>query len=193
MAFTLALYQAEFAEVKKEIETNAAKYDSLETNVASFGQHLENGSTVLGLRLTELANTGVKHDRIEPYLTDREVARIVDEMAEAREAAKVTGRAVTELAKGFADIRARANNLVKTLKEDIDGRRAKFTSRALHLNRAINRLRRLQIDGVAYRQLKSPVPLKSRLFLASRRGDPSAVVRHFLELVKKAARNFVED
>src|SRR5882672_11080 len=46
-------------------------------------------------------------------------------------------------------------------------------------------LRRMQIDGVAYRRFKGPGQLKSPLILASRRGDPSAVVRRFLNLVKR--------
>jgi len=54
-------------------------------------------------------------------------------------------------------------------------------------------LQRMHIDGVAYRRLKSLTPLKSSLNLASRRSDPSAVVRHFLNLVKKSAKNFAVD
>jgi len=51
----------------------------------------------------------------------------------------------------------------------------------------------VQMDGLAYRRLKSPTPLTVPLMLASRRGDPSAVVRHYLDLVKRAAKNFSVD
>jgi DNA-binding transcriptional LysR family regulator len=54
-------------------------------------------------------------------------------------------------------------------------------------------LRRINIDGVAYRRLKGAKQLKIQLNLASRRGDPSAVVRQFLKLVKQTARNYRAD
>jgi DNA-binding transcriptional LysR family regulator len=54
-------------------------------------------------------------------------------------------------------------------------------------------LQRLRIDGVAYRRLKGSPQLTTPLNIVSRRGDPSAVVRHFLSLVKKAAKDFAED
>jgi DNA-binding transcriptional LysR family regulator len=51
-------------------------------------------------------------------------------------------------------------------------------------------LQRVQMDGVTYRRLKSPIRLRAPLILASRRGDPSAVVRHYVDLVKRAAKDF---
>ncbi len=54
-------------------------------------------------------------------------------------------------------------------------------------------MQRMIMDGVAYRRLKGPNQPKAVLNLASRRGDPSAVVRHFLNLVRRAARNFHAD
>jgi DNA-binding transcriptional LysR family regulator len=54
-------------------------------------------------------------------------------------------------------------------------------------------MQRMIMDGVAYRRLKGPNQPKAVLNLASRRGDPSAVVRHFLSLVKRAARNFYDN
>ena len=51
-------------------------------------------------------------------------------------------------------------------------------------------VQRMNMDGVAYRRLKGPHQPKSPLNLASRRGDPSAVVRNFVGLVRKAARAF---
>jgi DNA-binding transcriptional LysR family regulator len=54
-------------------------------------------------------------------------------------------------------------------------------------------LRRIQMDGLVYRRLKSPTRLKFPLMLASRRGDTSAVVRHYLDLVKRAAKDFLVD
>jgi DNA-binding transcriptional LysR family regulator len=51
-------------------------------------------------------------------------------------------------------------------------------------------LQRIQMDGVVYRRLRSPTRLTAPLMLASRRGDPSAVVRHYLDLVKRAAKSF---
>jgi DNA-binding transcriptional LysR family regulator len=54
-------------------------------------------------------------------------------------------------------------------------------------------LQRMHIDGVTYRRLKGPNQPKLPLDLASRRGDLSAVVRHFLNLVKRAAKDFPFD
>jgi DNA-binding transcriptional LysR family regulator len=51
-------------------------------------------------------------------------------------------------------------------------------------------LQRMTIDGVTYRRLKGATQPKFVLHLASRRGDPSAVVRHFLNLVR---RTFADD
>ena len=49
-------------------------------------------------------------------------------------------------------------------------------------------LQQMHMDGVVYCRLKGPVQPKAILNLASRRGDPSAVVRHFLNLVRGAAK-----
>jgi DNA-binding transcriptional LysR family regulator len=54
-------------------------------------------------------------------------------------------------------------------------------------------LRRMLIDGVMYRRLKGSDQPTLPLDLASRRGDPSAVVRHFLKLVRQAAKDFQFD
>jgi DNA-binding transcriptional LysR family regulator len=51
-------------------------------------------------------------------------------------------------------------------------------------------LQRIHMDGVIYRRLKGAAVPKAPLLLASRRGDPSAVVRQFLSLVKGAAKEF---
>jgi DNA-binding transcriptional LysR family regulator len=51
-------------------------------------------------------------------------------------------------------------------------------------------MQRMTMDGVAYRRLKGAVQPKAVLNLASRQGDPSAVVRNFLSLVRRAARTF---
>lgn len=51
-------------------------------------------------------------------------------------------------------------------------------------------MQRMHMNGVSYRRLKGSNQLKAPLILASRRGDPSAVVRQFLSLVKKTARSF---
>jgi len=48
-------------------------------------------------------------------------------------------------------------------------------------------LQQMHMDGVTYCRLKGPVQPKAILNLASRRGDPSAVVRNFLNLVRVAA------
>src|SRR5665213_1632100 len=50
-------------------------------------------------------------------------------------------------------------------------------------------LRRMQMDGVVYRSLTGVQP-RAPLLLATRRGDTSAVVRRFLDLVKRTARTF---
>lgn len=48
-------------------------------------------------------------------------------------------------------------------------------------------LQRMNMDGVIYRRVKAPQP-SALLSLASRRGDPSAVVRQFCHTVRKAAK-----
>ncbi len=48
-------------------------------------------------------------------------------------------------------------------------------------------MQNVRMDGVVYRRLKGPQP-KIFLGLASRRGDPSPVVRQFLSLVKRVAK-----
>jgi DNA-binding transcriptional LysR family regulator len=50
-------------------------------------------------------------------------------------------------------------------------------------------LQRMQMDGVVYRRLTGTQP-RAPLLLATRRGDTSAVVRRFLDLVKRMARSF---
>ena len=51
-------------------------------------------------------------------------------------------------------------------------------------------MQRLTMDGVTYRRLRGARQPKFVLNLASRRGDASAVIRHFLNLVKQAAKDF---
>jgi len=50
-------------------------------------------------------------------------------------------------------------------------------------------MRRMAMDGVAYVRLKGAAQPKVVLNLAARRGDPSPVVRHFLTLVRRAAKD----
>jgi DNA-binding transcriptional LysR family regulator len=54
-------------------------------------------------------------------------------------------------------------------------------------------MRRVRIQGVVYRSLKSDGQLTVRLIAASRRGDPSATVRQFLRLTKQTARSYRPD
>jgi DNA-binding transcriptional LysR family regulator len=51
-------------------------------------------------------------------------------------------------------------------------------------------LQRMHMEGVVYRRLDAPAQLKSILNVVSRRGDPSPLVRRFLALVKRSAKNF---
>src|SRR5262249_5674516 len=51
-------------------------------------------------------------------------------------------------------------------------------------------VQRMNLDGVVYRRLTGAHRPKASLSLASRRGDPSPVLRQFLNLVTKAAKNF---
>ena len=51
-------------------------------------------------------------------------------------------------------------------------------------------LRRMNMDGVVYRRLKGKAQPKALLNLAARRGDPSAVVRQFCNLVRRTAKDF---
>jgi len=48
------------------------------------------------------------------------------------------------------------------------------------------------MDGMVYRRLTGSIQPKAVLLLISRRGDPSAVVRHFVQLVKRAAKSVVQ-
>jgi DNA-binding transcriptional LysR family regulator len=54
-------------------------------------------------------------------------------------------------------------------------------------------VQRMNIEGVVFRRLKGAGQIKVPLNLASRRGDPSAVVRQFRMLAKGTARNFRVD
>jgi len=54
-------------------------------------------------------------------------------------------------------------------------------------------LQRMHMEGVVYRRLKGVAQLRVPLNLASRRGDPSPVVRQFRALAKKTARNYRMD
>ena len=54
-------------------------------------------------------------------------------------------------------------------------------------------LQHIKIEGVTFRCLKGAAQLKAPLSLASRRGDPSQVVRQFLKLAKRTARNLHVD
>ena len=49
---------------------------------------------------------------------------------------------------------------------------------------------RMHLDGVVYRRLKGSAQLKAPLLLTSRRNDPSAVVRQFVNLVKRTTASF---
>ena len=51
-------------------------------------------------------------------------------------------------------------------------------------------LQRMNMEGVTYRALKGPVRPKASLKLASRRGDQSAVVKQFINLVRREAKDF---
>jgi len=53
-------------------------------------------------------------------------------------------------------------------------------------------LQRMHVEGVVYRRLKGPAQPKALLSLAARRGDPSAVVRQFLKVVRKVATAFAQ-
>jgi DNA-binding transcriptional LysR family regulator len=50
-------------------------------------------------------------------------------------------------------------------------------------------LQRLQIEGVVYRRIDGNAPPSAQLSIASRRHDPSAVVRQFLEVVRRVAHS----
>ena len=54
-------------------------------------------------------------------------------------------------------------------------------------------LRRLQMDGVIYRRLEDNAQLRAPLILACRRGENSAAVQRFLELVQQSAEHVDAD
>jgi len=49
-------------------------------------------------------------------------------------------------------------------------------------------LQRMNLEGVVYRRIKPAEQPKTALNLASRRGDPSAVVRQFVNVVRRTAK-----
>ena len=51
-------------------------------------------------------------------------------------------------------------------------------------------MQRMQMRGVSFRRVTSPLRPTLPLILASRRGDPSPVVRKFVTLVRQAAKDF---
>ena len=51
-------------------------------------------------------------------------------------------------------------------------------------------MQRMNMDGVAYCPLKGAPHAKAELTIASRRSEPSVVVRNFLSLVRRAAKDF---
>jgi len=51
-------------------------------------------------------------------------------------------------------------------------------------------LQRMELEGIAYRRIVAAEQPKAVLGVASRRGDTSAVLKQFLTLVRKAARDF---
>lgn len=54
-------------------------------------------------------------------------------------------------------------------------------------------LRRLQMDGVTYRRIAGNAKLKAPLILACRRGDNSAAVQRFIDLVRASAKQIGDD
>jgi DNA-binding transcriptional LysR family regulator len=50
-------------------------------------------------------------------------------------------------------------------------------------------LQRMRMDGVVFRRVAGAVQPRAPLYLASRRGETSAAVRRFLELVKRSGRD----
>ena len=54
-------------------------------------------------------------------------------------------------------------------------------------------MQRMTMDGITYRQLTGASQPKAVLNLASRRADQSPVVRNFVNLVRRAAKNFPAD
>ena len=53
-------------------------------------------------------------------------------------------------------------------------------------------LRRLQMDGVVYRELAANAKLTAPLILACRRGENSAAVQRFIDLVHRSAEHIGE-
>lgn len=51
----------------------------------------------------------------------------------------------------------------------------------------------MSMGGVVYRRLKGAIQPKVILTLASRRGDPSMIVRNFVNAVSRAAKSFSAD
>jgi DNA-binding transcriptional LysR family regulator len=53
-------------------------------------------------------------------------------------------------------------------------------------------LRHFHMDGMIYRSLKGSPQAKAILNVLSRRGEPSAIVRHFMHMVKRMVKTFDE-
>ncbi len=71
--------------------------------------------------------------------------------------------------------------------------RLNFVATGLGIAVVAASFQRMNIDGVVYRHLRGPTQPRAPLYLASRRGDTSAVVQQFRKLAKRTARNFQAD
>ena len=70
--------------------------------------------------------------------------------------------------------------------------RLNFVAAGLGVAVVADSLRRMNIEGVAYRRLKGAAQLKVPIVLVSRRGDSSTVVRQFRRFAKRIAGSFTK-
>jgi hypothetical protein len=87
----------------------------------------------------------------------------------------------------------RDSTLGLAMRPSASRRRSTLVSVGLGISIVPASLQRIQMDGLVYRRLRGPTRLIAPLMLASRRGDPSVAVGHYLDLVKRAAKDFSVD
>jgi hypothetical protein len=148
MARSLADFQREYDALRRLINAGGQRMESLEQNLSEYGQQMKAGSTELALRLKELARAGVAHTSIEPYLSDRVVARYIKELGDTREMAKYAATEARELGETFSDLVERGRALQASLRQEIAARQGKRSSRTLRINQSVNRMPALlaQVD-----------------------------------------------
>lgn len=145
MAKTLNDYKKEFAELQKLTRVAVEEIDSLEHNLDTFRAHIVEGFNALGARVAELRQQGATGATIDAYLGDPLTKKMVAELGQRRDTAKVAAARADVLNK---QVKPPILNRMETLREglaaEITTREKKFSSKALGLNQSVKELKPLQ-------------------------------------------------